>query len=227
MHRGVSPVAAVCGVGPGLGRAIARRFAREGYAVAMLARRKEVLDGIAAEIAAEGGTARGLAADLTDAPALTAALGRAAAEMGAPEVLVYNASLFVGGPAMARDPAGFAAELALDVTGALVAAQAVFPAMRDAGRGSILFTGSKVALAPETGGGSPGLTAGKSALRGLALAIAPELAAAGIHLATVTVFGSIRPGGRFDPDAIAERFWALHREPREAWTTEDIFRGTP
>ena len=222
----MSPTAAVCGVGPGLGRAIARRFAREGFAVALLARRQESVDLIAAEIAAEGGSARGYAADLTDAAALTATLGRVAAEMGPPEVLVYNASVFVGGPAMSLDPAGFAGELALDVTGALVAAQAVFPAMRAAGRGSILFTGSKVALTPETGGRSPGLAAGKSALRGLALAMAPELAASGIHLATVTIFGSIKPGGRFDPDRIAEVFWAVHREPRDAWSAEQVFRGS-
>ncbi len=221
----MTPVCVVCGVGPGLGRALGRRFARGGFAVALIARQQVALDLLAAEIEAEGGTARGFAADLTDTPALGAALGRVATELGPPEVLIYNASVFVAGPAMARDPGGFAAELALDVTGALVAAQAVYPAMRAAGRGSILFTGSKLALAPETGGGSPGLAAGKSALRALALAIAPELAQAGIHLATVTVYGSIKPGGRFDPDRIAEAFWTLHRQPREAWSTELVFRG--
>jgi NAD(P)-dependent dehydrogenase (short-subunit alcohol dehydrogenase family) len=221
----MSRVCAVCGAGQGLGRAIARRFAREGFAVALLARRQEALDAMAAEIEADGGTARGFAADLTDEPGLRAALARVGDEMGPPEVLIYNASMFVGGPAMALPPAGFAAELSLDVTGALIAAQAVFPAMQAAGRGTIIFTGSRVAIKPEAGRRSPGLTAGKAALRALAIAVAPELAEAGIHLGTVTIDGSIKPGGPFDPALIAEEFWALHAEPQGSWTTERVFRG--
>jgi NAD(P)-dependent dehydrogenase (short-subunit alcohol dehydrogenase family) len=221
----VSRVCAVCGAGPGLGRAIARRFAREGFAVALLARRQDGLDAIAAEIEAAGGAARGFAADLPDEPALRAALAGVAAELGPPGVLVYNASLWIDGPAMAMRPADFAAGLALDVTGALVAAQAVHPAMKAAGRGSVLLTGSRVGRTPEAGGASPGLAAGKAALRALALAAAPELARDGIHLATVTVDGTIRPGGRFDPDRIADAFWALHSEPPSSWTTELVFTG--
>jgi NAD(P)-dependent dehydrogenase (short-subunit alcohol dehydrogenase family) len=221
----VTPVCAVCGAGPGNGLAIARRFAREGFAAALLARRQAALDEMAAAIAEGGGTARGFAADLTDEAALRAALARAAAEMGPPGVLVYNASVWVPAAAMALAPADFAAELALDVTGALIATQAVFPAMRDAGRGTVLYTGNGSALTPERGGKAPGLTVGKSALRALALAIAPELAAAGIHLATVTIAGTVKRGGRFDPDKIAEVFWELHAEPRGEWTVERVFRG--
>jgi hypothetical protein len=82
-----------------------------------------------------------------------------------------------------------------------------------------------VAIKPEAGRRSPGLTAGKAALRALAIAIAPELAEAGIHLGTVTIDGSIKPGGPFDPALIAEEFWALHAEPQGSWTTERVFRG--
>lgn len=221
----MSGVCAVCGVGPGMGRAIARRFAREGFDVALLARSQDRLDAMAEDIAGAGGIARGFGVDLTDDEALTTTLMRVAGEMGHVEVLVYNASVFVAGPAMELAPEAFARELALDVTGALVAAQAVFPAMRAAGHGTILFTGGGLALTPEAGGGSPGLAAGKSALRGLALAIAPELAKAGIHLGTVTVAGTIAPGGRFDPERIAEAFWELHVEPRDVWTVERVFRG--
>lgn len=220
-------VCAVAGAGSGVGMAVARRFARESYAVALLARRQGALDRMAAELSAGGATARGFSVDLTDAAALRAVLDRVAAELGAPDVLVYNASgAFSPAPAMDLDPARFADQLNLCVTGALVAAQSVFPAMRAAAAGTILFTGGGLALTPEEGGEVAALTAGKAGLRALARAIAPELARAGIHVATVTVAGMIAPGGPFDPDRIAETYWELHTEPSDAWTVERIFRGT-
>ena len=167
--------------------------------MAMLARRQAALDAMAGDIAGEGGAARGFAADLTDEAALRAALARVAAEMGPPEVLVYNASVYVPAAAMELAPQAFAAELALDVTGALIAAQAVFPAMQAAGRGTDPLHRQRRRADPERGGRAPGLTVGKTALRALALAIAPELARAGIHLATVTIAGTVAPGTGFDP----------------------------
>ena len=84
------PVALVSGVGPGTGAAIARRFARGGYAVAMLARSRERLDALEREI----DHARGYACDVTDEATLDAAIGRVRSDLGAPSVLVHNA---VGG----------------------------------------------------------------------------------------------------------------------------------
>jgi NAD(P)-dependent dehydrogenase (short-subunit alcohol dehydrogenase family) len=218
-------VCAVVAAGPGIGAAVARRFAREGFAVALLARRRDELDRQAAGIAAAGGTARGFAADAADEASLRAALAAVADELGPPDVLAYNAGRWAESPAMALDPAAFRAELELDAVGALVAAQAVFPAMRDRGAGTMLFTGGGLALRPEYGGAVPALTAGKSALRGLVLAMAPELAAAGVHAATVTVAGMVAPGGPFDPDRVAEAFWEVHAEPRGAWSAERVFSG--
>jgi NAD(P)-dependent dehydrogenase (short-subunit alcohol dehydrogenase family) len=87
-------VAAVLGAGPGLGAAVARRFAGEGFAVAMIARREESLAEIRQDIEGDGGTALPVSADAADAGSVTAAFERRRSYLGDPEVLVYNAGAF-------------------------------------------------------------------------------------------------------------------------------------
>lgn len=217
-------VCVVAGVGPGIGAAVARRFAREGYAVALMARQADALEGVAAGVAANGGVARAVPVDLTDLAALDTAFAEVSERLGPPEVLVYNAGRWVETPAMALAPADLEAELRLGVVGALAATQAVWPAMREAGRGTVLWTGGGLARAPQYGTAVPALTAAKSGLRGLAFAAAPELAAAGVRLATITVAGTVAPGGPFDPDLIADAFWAAHAAPAGA-PVEHVFSG--
>jgi NAD(P)-dependent dehydrogenase (short-subunit alcohol dehydrogenase family) len=98
-------VAAVLGVGPGLGAAVARRFAGAGFAVAMMARQEESLAGIRQD--SEGGTVLPVSADATDADSVAAAFERVRAELGDPEVLVYNAGAFQMGGVLEVSPAQF------------------------------------------------------------------------------------------------------------------------
>jgi NAD(P)-dependent dehydrogenase (short-subunit alcohol dehydrogenase family) len=100
-------VAAVFGVGPGLGAAVARRFASEGFAVAMMARREDSLAEIRQDIEPDGGTALPVSADATDADSVAAAFERISAELGDPEVLVYNAGAFQMGGVLEVSPAQF------------------------------------------------------------------------------------------------------------------------
>jgi NAD(P)-dependent dehydrogenase (short-subunit alcohol dehydrogenase family) len=100
-------VAAVLGVGPGLGAAVARRFAVEDFAVAMMARREESLAEIRQDIEDSGGTALPFSADATDADSVAAAFERVRAELGDPEVLVYNAGAFQIGGVLEISPAQF------------------------------------------------------------------------------------------------------------------------
>lgn len=218
-------VCLVAGVGPGMGLAIARRFAREGFALGLIARRADALREAARHLRADGTQVAVAVADLGDPGQAGAALAGLAGQLGAASVLVYNAAVWNQVPAMAITPAAFRRDLDLCVTGALACAQAVHPAMRAAGRGSMLFTGGGLALKPEFGAGVASLTAGKCALRGLVYALAGELAPSGIHVATVTIAGTVAPGTAFDPDRIAERFWALHAEPPQAWRVEDVYGG--
>ena len=215
----------MAGVGPGLGRALAQRFAREGLKVAMLARREERLARFADDIAEAGGTARGFGCDLTDEAAIRATIARVRAEMGPPAVLVYNASVWNQTPAMAFAPADFQRDLFLDVTGALVAAQEVVPAMRAAGGGTLLFTGGGLALKPSMGTAVPSLAAGKAALRAFVHALAGELAPLGVRVATVTVAGAIEPGTAFDPERIADRFWQVYSATADDAAVEVKFTG--
>lgn len=215
----------VAAAGPGVGLAVAKRFARDGAPVALIARRQSVLDEMVSEISAIGGTAKGFAADVTDFAALRDTLQQISAEMGAPDVLVWNAGRWLETPALSIDPAEFEVDLRLTTVGALVAAQALAPAMETAGGGSILITGGGLALAPQYGGAVPALAAGKAAVRALVHAAAPEFAARGIHLGTVTIAGQVAPGGPFDPYRIAVAFATLHAEPEGAWTVERVFDG--
>jgi len=138
-------------------------------------------------------------------------------------VLVYNASAAMRmTPAMDLPIEDFAADVAVSLTGAFAAAQAVYPAMRSGG-GCMLFTGGGLALAPHYGAGVVSLTAGKSGLRGFVHALAEELRPDGIHVATVTIAGTVAPGTAFDPDLIAQRFWEMFSEPRGSWSVESVF----
>lgn len=214
------PVAVVVGVGPGLGSAVARRFAREGFAVAALAR---------SEVGEEDGWLP-IACDATDAGAVSAAFARVRAELGVPEVLVYNAGAFVRGEVHELEPAAFEGAWRANCLGAFLAAREIVPDLRRLGRGTILLTGATASTRGSAGFSA--LAVGKWGLRALAQSLARENAPHGVHVAHVIVDGMIdlpRTRAMFParaaetflaPDAIAETYWALHRQERTAWTLE-------
>ena len=217
------PLAVVAGVGPGVGAAVARRFAAEGFRVALIARDQNRLASLAESIRSAGGTAVAHAADLSDHSDVRDVMARVVQAHGAPSVLVWNAALWSETPALLLDPADFDHQLRLGLTGALTAIQAVAPSMTAGGGGTILMTGGGLALAPQYGGVVPALTAVKSALRGFVHASAPEFAAQGLRLGTVTIAGQVAPGTAFDPDRIAQAFWAMHTA--EQAQVEHVFDG--
>ncbi|MEO6576470.1 MAG: SDR family NAD(P)-dependent oxidoreductase [Polyangiaceae bacterium] len=223
-------VAVVLGVGPGLGAAVARRFARGGYALGLMARGTETLAATEAEIERAGGTAISVAVDATDATSVSAGFERVREQLGAPEVLVYNAAGFQMGGILDLTPAMFEDSWRLNCMGAFLAAQIVVPPMRKKAKGTILFTGATASLR-----GSARFSAfavGKFGLRALAQSIARELGPEGIHVAHVVIDGQINtPRFRasaptrpvetaLSPDAIAETYWQLHAQDRTAWTFE-------
>lgn len=215
------PLAIIAGAGPGIGRSVAQAFAREGYATALLARRPEALQAMVADLP----LATAWPVDLSDPESLKAVLAEIITRHGAPAVLHYNAAGWHERDPLTLDPATFTADLALCATGALAAVQAVVPAMAARGSGSMLFTGGGLALHPEYGADVISLTEGKAAMRALVLALAPKLAPMGLHVATVTVAGTVAPGTAFDPDTIAQVFLALHRQKPATWQTEVVFDG--
>ncbi len=218
----------VVGAGPGLGLAIARRFAREGATVALVARNRQRLAGMVEELRGTGGAGHAFAADASEPKELRSALTAARDTVGDPTVLVHHLSVPVPGRPTEMDYDAFARGLAGGVGGLLVAAQELAPAMRRAGRGTVLVTGSGLALHPSAA--FAGLAVQKAGVRSLTLSLAQELGPAGVHVATVTVNGLIQPGTYYDPDRIAEEFWTLHTEPPGSWRTEVHYHqpsGTP
>jgi NAD(P)-dependent dehydrogenase (short-subunit alcohol dehydrogenase family) len=209
------PVIAIVGAGPGLGLSIARRFGREGFAVALISRSAANLDRLTAELRRTGIEAAGFEADVRDRPALTAALAAAADRFGPVDVLEYS-------PAAHGAPAGLTMTDVLHVTpenvqpqvefyvyGAIAAVQALLDGMLSRGRGTLLFTtgaSSAVTMPPMGNVGIAG-----AGLRNYALALNAALADRGVYVAHVPLSVYIGSGGQeTQPDTIAELYWDLY-----------------
>ena len=213
--------AVIVGVGPGIGLELARTFATAGHPVAMLARDKAKLDGYAAELAATGQDVRGYAADVTDPDSLRAVIGTAVGELGAADVLVYSVAVLREDSPLGGDDRQWATNMATNVLGARVAADAVRPHLRD-GRGSLLFTGGGYALHPSLRFTS--LSVGKAALRTYVQLLHEQLAGTGVHATSVTVTASIGGGEpRFEPAVLAQAFLELHKQAEADWQHELVY----
>jgi short-subunit dehydrogenase len=222
---GSGSLCTIVGMGPGVSAAVAGRFANQGFDIGMVGRSAARLAECAAELEKAAAPARAITAvaDSGNAGALRAALAKVAEQAGrSVSVLVYNAYSPQQGLPSVLKPEELEASFRVNVTGALVAAQAVLPAMRAAGRGTILFTGGGLALEPYPPYAA--LAVGKAGIRSLALSLAGELEPMGIHVATVTICGFVKPGTYYDAARIAEVYWELHGETQGAFRSEVVFR---
>jgi NAD(P)-dependent dehydrogenase (short-subunit alcohol dehydrogenase family) len=213
--------AVIIGAGPGIGTAVARRFARAGMPVAVVARSRETLDRAVAAVEGAGVETLGLRADAADERALRAALDRAAGAHGLPDVLVYNAGLIRAdrpGELSVRD---HQEAWAINVVGAITAAGHLGPRMAERGSGTIITTGGMPVPLPDV----TSLSLGKAGVRALTALLARAYGDAGVHVATVTVGGTVAPGTPFDPDDIAEHYWRLHAQARDEWEQEIVLAG--
>jgi NAD(P)-dependent dehydrogenase (short-subunit alcohol dehydrogenase family) len=218
------------GVGPGLGVAVARRFASEGFAVGLMARQEESLAAAREEVEGSGGTALAVAADAADATSVASGFDRVREELGEPEVFVYNAGAFQMGGILELNPEQFDDCFRANCSGAFYGAQRVLPAMVERGRGTIILTGATAALRGSARFAA--LATGKFGLRALAQSMAREFGPQGIHVAHVVIDGQINtPSLReaqpnreesttLSPESIAEMYWQLHAQDPTAWTLE-------
>jgi len=215
--------ALVVGAGEGLSASLARLLSREGLRVALAARRTEKLASIASETKAEV-----FACDASDPVQVEGLFVDIEASMGAPDVVIYNASGRVRGPFLDLDPAEVVRTLAVTAYGGFLVAQQAVRRMLPKGLGAVLFTGASASVKGYAQ--SAPFAMGKFALRGLAQSLARELGPQGIHVAHFVIDGAIRNPGRveppdrpdsmLDPDAIAENYLHILRQPRSAWTWE-------
>ena len=194
---------AVVGAGPGLGAAVARRFGREGFAIALIARDRAKLDDLAADLADAGVTARGYSADVRDGESLSAALVAAAADLGPITALQYSPlpSRAYLQPVLDLTPEVALEALRFSALGLIAAVRAVLPAMRAAGDGTIVLIngGTSVAFPAESAYGQM---------------LHDALADEGVRVVQLVIPGSIPKlqieGG---VDGVAERIWQLHTTP--------------
>jgi short-subunit dehydrogenase len=199
------PVCIVIGAGPGLGRAVAERFAREGCRIGLIARTAANLDDLAASLRSREIKCATAAADAGDEASLRAAIAFIVRELGDATVLVYNAVAFTAGTPSQVPPDALIADFRVNVSGAVTAVQAVLPAMKAARSGAILLTGGGLALHPNAQVAS--LSLGKTGTRCLAFMLAQELRTSGIRVATITIAGYMQTGTHFDPNLVAEVYW--------------------
>lgn len=217
------PVALIVGVGDGLSASLARLLVKDGYKVALAARNVARLAGLAAEVAGQA-----FAVDAGDAGQVATLFDQVDAKLGAPEVVIYNASGRERGPLIDLDPAKVAQAITVSGFGGFLVAQQAARRMVPRGRGTILMTGASASVKGYANSAS--FAMGKFALRGLAQSIARELAPKGIHVAHVVIDGAIRsasyrdpadrPDSTLDPDAVAQSYMDLLHQPRSAWTWE-------
>ena len=212
------------GVGPGTGAAIARRFARGGYAVAMLARNRERLALLQREIP----NSRAYPCDVTDEAQLDATIDAVRGDLGAPKVLVHNAVGGAFGNFMEIDPKVLNHNFQVNTMALLYLARRLAPAMIAAGEGAIIASGNTSALRGKAG--FAGFAPTKAAQRILAESIARELGPKGVHVAYVLIDAVIdlewtrkrwpdAPTEFFiAPAAIAEEVWRVAHQDRCAWS---------
>ena len=215
--------ALIVGAGSGLSASLARKFAAEGLEVAVAARNPDKLASLCRETGAIS-----FAVDAADPEEVAGLFDAVEATLGAPDVVVYNASYRVRGPFETLDPDKVARTLAVTAYGAFLVAQQAVRRMLPNNHGAVLLTGASAGVKGYKQ--SAPFAMGKFALRGMAQSMARELFPQGIHVAHFVIDGGIRsvtrtddtqnPDSLLDPDAIAGSYWHVLNQPRSAWAWE-------
>jgi NAD(P)-dependent dehydrogenase (short-subunit alcohol dehydrogenase family) len=230
--------ALVVGAGDATGGAVARRFAREGFTACVTRRSAEKLQPLVAAIEAEGGRARAFGSDARDEAQVEQLVATIEREVGPIEVAVFNVGGNVRFPVREMTSRVYRKVWEMGAFAGFLVGREAAKVMVPRGRGTILFTGATASMR-----GGPGFAAfagAKHALRALAQSMARELAPQGIHVAHLVIDAAIdtpfirdnfpqryalkEKQGIVNPESIAEAYWRLHCQPRDAWTFEQDLR---
>ncbi|HVY43097.1 MAG TPA: SDR family NAD(P)-dependent oxidoreductase [Hyphomicrobiaceae bacterium] len=218
--------ALIVGTGSGISASTARALHREGYRLALAARRTDKLAGLVGETGAVA-----IAADATKPDEVKRLFEEAERRIGELDVVLYNASFRTRGPLVELDAEDVEKALMVSAFGGFLVGQEAARRMLQQGLGVILFTGASASVKGYAQ--SAPFAMGKFALRGLAQSMARELGPKGIHVAHVVIDGGVRsaasgrvegkddtPDSLLDPDAIAQTYLQLIKQPRSAWSLE-------
>lgn len=222
----MAKTALIVGTGSGISASLAELLSREGYRLALASRHPDRFGDLARKTGAVA-----IAADAASPDSVAAMFAEVDKKLGPLDVAVYNASFRTRGPLAELVPADVLRTLEVTAFGAFLVGQEATRRMLPRGQGVILFTGASASMKgyPQ----SAPFAMGKFALRGLAQSMARELQPKGIHIAHFNIDGGVRNAGKgrlegaaepadalLDPDAIAETYLSIIRQPRSAWSTE-------
>ncbi|MBS0363107.1 MAG: SDR family oxidoreductase [Proteobacteria bacterium] len=224
----------VIGAGDALGGAIARRFAREGYAAVLVRRHADQLEALTAAIRDAGGEAHPFGVDARQEDQVVALFEKVEADIAPVEVCVFNIGANVRFPIVETTARVFTKVWEMACFSGFLAGREAAKVMTPRGRGTILFTGATASVRGRDGFAA--FSAAKHGLRALAQSMARELGPKGLHVAHTIIDGAIdtqwiaenfpqryaskAEGGILNPEHIAEAYWNLHVQPRDAWTHE-------
>jgi NAD(P)-dependent dehydrogenase (short-subunit alcohol dehydrogenase family) len=225
----MSKVLLVAGAGAGVGKSVAERFAREGYAIALAARNVQKLNSLAKELGGQP-----FAADLSDEAQVIALFDAVESGLGAIEAVAFIAATRVQGPIADLTMEDFERVWRQSTLSGFLVGREAARRMLPRKRGSVIFTGASGSTRGRAGFAA--FAAAKGGLRFMAQSMARELGPQGIHVATVLIDGAIDSermwrdyrdrmqklgaDGAVHPDAVAETYWQIHNQPRNAWTHE-------
>jgi NAD(P)-dependent dehydrogenase (short-subunit alcohol dehydrogenase family) len=215
--------ALIVGTGPGISASLARSLAGFGVKVGLAARNVQKLDALVKDTGAQA-----FAADASDPESVATLFDQVSGRIGEPEIVVYNAGARAHGPLAELDPAAVQKAIAVTAFGGFLVTQQAARRMVPRGHGAILLTGATASI--KGFAHSASFAMGKFALRGLAQSAARELGPKGIHVAHFIIDGEVRaahrpdpadkPDSTLDPDAIAQSYVNVLRQPRSAWSHE-------
>jgi NAD(P)-dependent dehydrogenase (short-subunit alcohol dehydrogenase family) len=215
--------ALIVGAGPGISASLARLLSTLGLTVGLAARNVDKLRPLLAETGA-----RAFSVDAAEPAAVAKLFDDATAQLGAIDVVIYNAGARVQGPLAQLDPTAVSNALGVTAFGAFLVVQQAALRMQPRGAGAILLTGATASV--KGFAHSAAFAMGKFALRGLAQSAARELGPKGIHVAHFIIDGAVRaakrreaadqPDSLLDPDAIAQTYVDVLRQHRSAWSLE-------
>jgi NAD(P)-dependent dehydrogenase (short-subunit alcohol dehydrogenase family) len=227
-------VCCVIGAGDATGSAVARRFAKEGYTVCVARRTATALKPLVDQITVEGGKAVAFGLDARREDQVVNFFHQIEAEVGPVEVLLFNVGGNVRFPVLETTAQKYFKVWEMCAMAGFLAGREAARIMLPRGRGTLLFTGATASL--RGAAGFSAFAGGKAALRALAQSMARELGPKGLHVAHVVIDGMIDtaftrehfaqrveevgPDGILNPDHIADAYWWLHEQPRDAWTFE-------
>lgn len=231
---GERKAAIIIGAGDATGGAIARRFAKGGYVACVTRRDGEKLIPLTDRITSEGGEARGFGSDARKEEEVADLFATVEREVGPVEVMVFNIGANVNFPILEMTERVYRKVWEMAAYSGFLTGREAARVMVPRGRGTIIFTGATASL--RGGAGFSAFAGAKFALRALAQSMARELGPKGIHVAHPIIDGAIdtafirdnfperyklkEKDGILNPEHIADMYWQLHMQPRDAWTHE-------